>query len=218
MKSIFPLCQVGLEQTETNTWNYILEQPNAKSSAPSEDVASSRPSSPVQSRINSPNPASLITKFTKVLTEEERAQNLSRANLTPPSAKRRKLTPSSVGQLSENPSQSKNTPVNMITVKRAQGSKPVNRIQPRKTPNTIKTTLGKSPLPVKSFALETPPKAEAPAAQNKFASAAPIAFRKAPKAGAQPVTTVAGAFSQLKNLQGDKKIFIKFPNCNLYIS
>ena len=203
------MCQVGLEQTETNTWNYILEQPNAKPSAPSEDVALSRPSSPVQSRINSPNPASLITKFTKVLTEEERAQNLSRANQTPPNAKRRKLTPSSVGQLSENPNQSKNTPatppVNMLTVKRAPGSKPVNRIQPRKTPNTIKTTQGKSPLRVKSFALETPPKAAAPAALDKFASAAPIAFRKAPKskAGVLPVTTVAGAFSQLKNLQGN---------------
>ena len=90
-------------------------------------------------------------------------------------------------------------------------STPVNRIHTKKAPEAGATLVDNntSPLRVKSFALETPPKpAAAASTQNKFATAAPIAFRKAPKAkvgagaGTKPVTTIAGAFSQLKHLKG----------------
>jgi hypothetical protein len=69
-----------------NSWSYVLEQPGR---ATEEGAASSRPASPLTGgahRHGSPSPlvagggtkhsstaASLITKFTKVLSQEERA-------------------------------------------------------------------------------------------------------------------------------------------------
>jgi len=65
-----------------NDWNYILEPP--KQNVTQEEGGVSRPDSPTGGAKNQPpNPASLITKFTKILTEEERAKNLAKP-ATPP--------------------------------------------------------------------------------------------------------------------------------------
>ncbi len=67
-----------------NSWSYVLEQPG-RSTAPQEEAAAAAGAgtTPASSRPTSPstgggggtrqNPASLITKFTKVLSQEERA-------------------------------------------------------------------------------------------------------------------------------------------------
>jgi len=54
-------------------WSYILEQPNNKNSTVDE-LNASRPGSPSIKVAPSPNPASLITKFARVLTEEEKEE------------------------------------------------------------------------------------------------------------------------------------------------
>merc|ERR1712200_103433 len=67
---------------DSNTWTYILEQPNNQTNnQPSGQVVTSttatlsrsRPASPVNSKLSLVSPAQLITKFTKVLSEDERA-------------------------------------------------------------------------------------------------------------------------------------------------
>lgn len=57
----------------TNEWNYILEQPNNRNiNADGENA--SRPGSPSTRAPIAPNPASLITKFARVLTDEEKEE------------------------------------------------------------------------------------------------------------------------------------------------
>jgi hypothetical protein len=54
-----------------NSWCYVLEQPG-RSTVGQEEAAGSRPTSPLAGGARQ-SPASLITKFTKVLSQEERA-------------------------------------------------------------------------------------------------------------------------------------------------
>jgi hypothetical protein len=91
-------CTAEKRPSLPNSWSYVLEQPGR---ATEEGAASSRPASPLTSggahRHGSPSPlvaagggskhsssaASLITKFTKVLSQEERAKvSLKRTELT----------------------------------------------------------------------------------------------------------------------------------------
>eukprot|EP00092_Neocalanus_flemingeri_P038334 GFUD01041734.1.p1 GENE.GFUD01041734.1~~GFUD01041734.1.p1 ORF type:complete len:1462 (+),score=564.73 GFUD01041734.1:87-4472(+) len=70
------LTKYSVTPGNTNEWSYILEQPNNKSSTlcPLDDLNASRPGSPSMKVAASPNPASLITKFARVLTEEEKEE------------------------------------------------------------------------------------------------------------------------------------------------
>merc|ERR1712142_1457064 len=67
------LSKHNIDPTNINEWRYVLEQPNSKNSA-NDDLNSSRPGSPSSKVSASPNPASLITKFARVLTEEEKEE------------------------------------------------------------------------------------------------------------------------------------------------
>ena len=59
----------------TNEWSYILEQPNNKNNTTvTDDLNTSRPASPSARAPVAPNPASLITKFARVLTDEEKEE------------------------------------------------------------------------------------------------------------------------------------------------
>merc|ERR1711962_1180483 len=133
------LDKLGLALGDTNTWNYILEQPNmtkhAQQTSAEESAtatvpptsSSSRPGSPTTTNKNGAAVSSLITKFTKVLTEEERAKNLA----TPPSAKRPKLAGVATTPTGEGGSMA----VNMIATKKPPSSS-VNMIATKKTPSS----------------------------------------------------------------------------------
>jgi len=195
----------AVDSTTSNTWTYILEQPNSRTPATSttiiqEDGPGSRPNSPLQSKANAPNPASLITKFTKVLTEEERAK----LNATPPSAKRAKLN------LKPSPIQTKklgmagNPIINQIAVKKSPnpiGFKKTTTtpiaVKKTVTPNAAKKTTA-TPIAVK----KGPAGAGSPGSISvrNFASMAakPIQIRKAPKAAG----TASPLMAQLSTLPG----------------
>lgn len=158
------LNKLGVEVEESNSWTYILDQPNNKATPAEpekEATGGSKPNSPVKLGA-SPNPASLITKFTKVLTEEERAKNLTRtapparAAATPPGpAKRLKLASPAINgkglftqaapiQVKKTPGTGQGTKVvgvaNPIQVKKTPGTKFVgaaNPIQVKKVPGAI---------------------------------------------------------------------------------
>jgi len=66
------LAKYEIAPAATNDWSYILEQPNCKNLCTDGEIAS-RPGSP-STRAVAPNPASLITKFARVLTEEEKEE------------------------------------------------------------------------------------------------------------------------------------------------
>jgi hypothetical protein len=92
--------------TMPNSWSYVLEQPASVRSTPSAaagqeeggSAASSRPTSPLGSTAaGKPNPASLITKFTKVLSQEERAMVSSHLHSIPvPGTTSKKVLPVSL--------------------------------------------------------------------------------------------------------------------------
>eukprot|EP00090_Calanus_glacialis_P039402 TRINITY_DN6859_c0_g1_i1.p1 TRINITY_DN6859_c0_g1~~TRINITY_DN6859_c0_g1_i1.p1 ORF type:complete len:1442 (+),score=690.48 TRINITY_DN6859_c0_g1_i1:85-4410(+) len=67
------LTKLEITPATTNEWSYILEQPKNKNSN-TDDLNTSRPGSPSIKVAASPNPASLITKFARVLTDEEREE------------------------------------------------------------------------------------------------------------------------------------------------
>jgi len=73
-------------------WTYILEQPNNKTSAGTEDLgqASSRPESPAGKVGASPAPTNLITKFARVLTEKEKEEQRVRREKEAAAAKQKR--------------------------------------------------------------------------------------------------------------------------------
>jgi len=73
-------------------WTYILEQPNNKTSAGTEDLgqASSRPESPAGKVGASPAPTNLITKFARVLTEKEKEEQRVRREREAAAAKQKR--------------------------------------------------------------------------------------------------------------------------------
>jgi len=200
--------KLGIEVGETNNWTYILEQPNnaAKSTAAAapeiekEGGGGSKPSSPVKPGV-SPNPASLITKFTKVLTEEERAKNLKRAPA--PAAKRLKLsTPAVSGKAS--PIQVKKTPG---PPGQKTAAVPVNPIQVKKAPGSISVrnfakigAVAANPIPVKRAPGPTPSQIQVKRAPGPVPVNS-IPIRKAPKTSATQ-KTASGAINQLRNFAG----------------
>ena len=56
-----------MEEMEIQEWKYIMDQPNK------DEEASSRPES-TGSKTGSPAPSNLITKFARILTEEEKEE------------------------------------------------------------------------------------------------------------------------------------------------
>ena len=70
-------------------WSYILEQPN-KMSAGGEEAAGSRPESPLGKAGSSPAPSNLITKFARVLTEEEKEEQRAKREREAAAAKQRR--------------------------------------------------------------------------------------------------------------------------------
>jgi len=173
--------QVKHEEKETNNWNYILEQPNNNYQAdttPGSAVNSkpnSRPQSPIQSKPTSLNPSQLITKFTKVLSEDERAK----LNTTPPSKKPKvNKAPQNSGVV--NMIQIKKAPtanstanagfINNIAIKRKANS--------QQMPPTIQN--GVNMIPIKRAATSNngdtapPAKKSANAAKLSFVNAIPV--------------------------------------------
>ena len=90
-------------------------------------------------------------------------------------------------------------PETVTELKTPKGTKSSNN--GAKTPKSDSKTAPKA-NPLAKFLVKMKPGTIPP---KTSASAAPITYRKAPKpkAGARPVTTVAGAVSQLKTLQGN---------------
>jgi len=66
------LSKYSVNPSSTNEWSYILEPTNRNNTT--EDLNTSRPGSPSCRVAASPNPASLITKFARVLTDEEKEE------------------------------------------------------------------------------------------------------------------------------------------------
>jgi len=226
------LDKVGHLNRDNNAWTYILEQPNAKhgnsaTSTPFTNIAgggqdggdggegtsgggSSRPASPLHAKSNGMNSATLITKFTKVLTDEERAK----LNSTPPSAKRCKLytldsqykpnpikvkrTPGSAVAAGSSPSDKKNTPTSTATASGSSKSKTiVNMIGVKRKTAAASSTPTSTPSAVagNNAAGQLKPVAKAnlsiksfvkQSASSKTAGAStvavPIATRNTPKA------------------------------------
>ena len=81
-------------------WTYILEQPNNKPSAGTEDLAQagSRPESPAGKVGASPAPTNLITKFARVLTEEEKEEQRARREKEAAAAKQKREAAKAVGE------------------------------------------------------------------------------------------------------------------------
>lgn len=73
-------------------WTYILEQPNNKTSTGTEDpaMAGSRPESPAGKVGASPAPTNLITKFARVLTDQEKEEQRVKREKEAAAAKQRR--------------------------------------------------------------------------------------------------------------------------------
>jgi len=70
-----------------NDWSYILDQPNK--TGMNEDAVGSRPGSPT-SKISSPAPTNLITKFARPLTEEEKEEQKAKLEREAAAAKQKR--------------------------------------------------------------------------------------------------------------------------------